>query len=224
MLTAQQLVTYALQIAKAPGYTTQAGDLLNGRLASLARRFDFDVLLKSTTFSLPAGVQQYSLPSDYVRAHELWYYIGGLPQPMRQISLPDYDRINVGSVAMAYPTMYASDPSTTPVTLYLYPMPNAQILYYLRYWSQPADIANPATSSSVPWFPDSDYLLTALAGDIMRLTDDTRQLQYAQEAENKLQAFLKMQGDRENHAQTVSLGNSFRGGAGRLPPSKVTGF
>ena len=46
MLTAQQLVTYALQIAKAPGYTTQAGDLLNGRLASLARRFDFDVLLK----------------------------------------------------------------------------------------------------------------------------------------------------------------------------------
>ena len=224
MLTAQQLVTYALQIAKAPGYTTQAGDLLNGRLASLARRFDFDVLLKSTTFSLPAAVQQYSLPTDYVRAHELWYYIGGLPQPMRQISLPDYDRINLGSVAMSYPTMYASDPSTSPVTLYLYPMPNAQILYYLRYWSQPADIANPATSSSVPWFPDSDYLLTALAGDIMRLTDDTRQLQYAQEAENKLMAFLKMQGDRENHAQTVSLGNSFRGGAGRLPPSKVTGF
>ena len=224
MLTAQQLVTYALQIAKAPGYTAQAGDLLNGRLASLARRFDFDVLLKSTTFSLAAGIQQYSLPSDYVRAHELWYYIGGLPQPMRQISLPDYDRINLGSVAMAYPTMYASDPSTTPVTLYLYPMPNAQILYYLRYWSQPADITTPATSSAVPWFPDSDYLLTALAADVMRLTDDTRQIAYAQEAEGKLQAFLKMQGDRENHAQVVSLGNSFRGGAGRLPPSKITGF
>lgn len=224
MLTAQQIVTYALQIAKAPGYTTQAGDLLNGRLSSLARRFDFDVLLKSMTFSLPAGLQQYGLPTDYVRAHELWYYIGGLPQPMRQLSLSDYDRINVGTVAMAYPTMYASDPSTSPVTLFLYPMPNAQILYYLRYWSQPADIANPSTSSTVPWFPDSDYLLTALAADVMRLTDDTRQLQYAQEAENKLQSFMKMQGDRENHAQVVSLGNSFRGGAGRLPPSKITGF
>jgi len=58
----------------------------------------------------------------------------------------------------------------------------------------------------------------------MRLTDDTRQLQYATEAQNKLQAFLKMQGDRENHARTVKLGNSFAGGSGRLPPSKVTGF
>jgi hypothetical protein len=224
MLTAQQIVTYALQIAKAPGYTTQAGDLLNGRLASLARRFDFDVLLKTTTFSLPAGVQQYSLPADYIRAHELWYYIGGLPQTMRQVSLPDYDHMNVGNVAMAYPTMYASDPSTTPVTLYLYPMPNVSIAYTLRYWSQPPDIPSPATSSVVPWFPDSDYLLTALAGDMMRLTDDTRQMQYAAEADAKLQAFLKMQGDRENHAQVVKLGNSFRDGAGRLPSSKITGF
>jgi hypothetical protein len=224
MLTAAQLVTYALQIAKAPGYTTQAADLLNGRLSSLARRYDFDVLLETTTFTLPAGVQSYALPADYIRAHELWYYIGGLPQTMRQLSLKDYDRTNVGSVAMAYPTMYSSDPSTTPVTLYLYPMPNTTIAYTLRYWRQPPDIVNAATSSEVPWFPDSDYLLTVLAGDVMRLTDDTRQMQYAAEAEAKLAAFLKMQGDRENHAQTVSLGNSFRAGGGSLPPSKITGF
>lgn len=224
MLTAQQIVTYALQIVKAPGYTTQAGDLLNGRLSSLARRFDFDVLLKTTQFSVPAGIQQYNLPADYIRAHELWYYIGGLPQAMRQISLPDFDRANVGTVAMSYPTMYASDPSTSPVTLYLYPMPNTQIGFTLRYWSQPADIVNPAGSSVVPWFPDSDYLLTAVAGDLMRITDDNRQAQYALEAQAKLNAFLKMQGDRENYARTVKLGNSFRGGAGHLPPSKITGF
>jgi hypothetical protein len=120
--------------------------------------------------------------------------------------------------------MYSSDPSTTPVTLYLYPMPNTTIAYTLRYWRQPPDIVNAATSSEVPWFPDSDYLLTVLAGDVMRLTDDTRQMQYAAEAEAKLAAFLKMQGDRENHAQTVSLGNSFRAGGGSLPPSKITGF
>lgn len=222
MLTAQQLVTYALQIAKAPGYTTQAGDLLNARLSTLARTYDLDMLLETVQFSVPAGVQTYTLPTDYVRGHELWYYIGGLPQTMRQIGLPDFDRINVGSVAMAYPTMWSSNPATS--TLYLYPMPNATIAFTLRYWSQPADIASPATSSTVPWFPDSDYLLTALAADVMRLTDDTRQLQYAQEAQGKLQSFLKMQGDRENHARTVKMGNSFRGGAGRLPPSKITGF
>lgn len=222
MLTAQQLVTYALQIAKAPGYTTQAGDLLNARLSTLARTYDLDMLLETLQFSVPAGVQTYTLPADYVRGHELWYYIGGLPQTMRQIGLPDFDRVNVGVVAMAYPTMWSSNPATN--TLYLYPMPNATIAFTLRYWSQPADIASPATSSTVPWFPDSDYLLTALAADVMRLTDDTRQLQYAQEAQGKLQSFLKMQGDRENHARTIKMGNSFRGGAGRLPPSKITGF
>lgn len=222
MLTAQQLVTYALQIAKAPGYTTQAGDLLNARLSTLARTYDLDMLLETLQFSVPAGVQTYTLPADYVRGHELWYYIGGLPQTMRQIGLPDFDRVNVGVVAMAYPTMWSSNPATN--TLYLYPMPNATIAFTLRYWSQPADIASPATSSTVPWFPDSDYLLTALAADVMRLTDDTRQLQYAQEAQAKLQSFLKMQGDRENHARTIKMGNSFRGGAGRLPPSKITGF
>jgi len=222
MFTAQQLITYALQIAKAPGYTTQAGDLLNSRLSTLARTYDLDMLLETAQFSVPAGVQIYTLPADYVRGHELWYYIGGLPQTMRQIGLPDYDRINTGSVAMAYPTMWTSNPATG--TLYLYPMPNTTVAFTLRYWSQPPDIANPATSNVVPWFPDSDYLLTALAADVMRLTDDTRQLQYATEAQNKLQAFLKMQGDRENHARTVKLGNSFAGGSGRLPPSKVTGF
>jgi hypothetical protein len=222
MLTAQQIITYALQIAKAPGYTVQAGDLLNMRLATLARTYDLDVLLKTIQFSVPAGVQTYALPADYVRGHELWYYIGGLPQSLRQVGLPDFDRVNVGAAAMANPTTWASDPASG--VLYLYPMPNSTIAFTLRYWSQPPDIASPATSSVVPWFPDSDYLLTALAADVMRLTDDTRQPQYAAEAQSKLQAFLKMQGDRENHARTIKLGNSFAGGSGRLPPSKVTGF
>jgi hypothetical protein len=222
MLTAQQIITYALQIAKAPGYTAQAGDLLNMRLATLARTYDLDVLLNTVQFSVPAGVQTYTLPADYVRGHELWYYIGGLPQSLRQVGLPDFDRINVGSAAMASPTTWASDPASG--VLYLYPMPNSTIAFTLRYWSQPPDIADPATSSVVPWFPDSDYLLTALAADVMRLTDDTRQPQYAAEAQGKLQAFLKMQGDRENHARTIKLGNSFAGGSGRLPPSKATGF
>lgn len=224
MLSAQQIITYALQIVKAPGYTQQAADLLNGRLSSLARRYDFDVLLKSTQFTVPAGIQTASAPADYIRAHELWYYIGGLPQSMKQLSLPDYDRVNVGSVAMAYPTMYASDPSQTPVLIYLYPMPNTSIQFTLRYWSQPPDIVSPATSAEVPWFPDSDYLVTALAGDLMRITDDTRQVQFAAEAQSKLNDFLKMQGDRENHAQTVKLGNAFRGNPSALPPSKITGF
>ncbi len=224
MLTAQQLITYALQIVKAPGYTAQAADFLNARLSTLARRYDFDVLRKSATINVSAGTQAYPLPSDYIRGKEVFYYIGGLPQTIAQVSLSDYNSVNTGSIAQAYPTQWASDPSTTPATLYLYPMPNTSFPLTINYWSQPADIANAATSSQVPWLPDSNYLLTALSADLSLLTNDDRQAQFAQEAAAMLQAMLKSQGDKEGYAQTIKLGASFRGGAGKLPPSKLTGY
>ena len=223
MLTAQQLITYALQIVKAPGYTTQASDFLNARLSTLARRYDFDVLRKAAVINVLTGQQSYPLPVDYLRGKEVYYYIGGLPQTISQIALSDYNSVNVGNLAMSYPTQWASDPSTTPPTLYLYPMPNTSFPLTVNYWSQPADIANPATSSQVPWVPDSNYLLTALCADLSMLTNDDRQVQFAQEAEGMLRAMLKSQGDKEGYAQTVKLGGRFRG-HGHLPPSKITGF
>lgn len=224
MLTAAQIVNYALQIVKAPGYTQQAGDLLNARLSTLARRYDFDVLRATATINVVAGVQAYPLPANYIRGKEVYYYIGGLPQTLSQISLSDYNSINTGKLAMAYPTQWASDPSQSPPVLYLYPMPNTSFPLTVNYWSQPPDIPNPATSNQVPWFPDSNYLLTALAADLALITNDDRQPMLAQEAAAMLQAFLKMQGDKEGYAQTIRRGGSFRGTAAKLPPSKITGF
>ncbi|MDE2343059.1 MAG: hypothetical protein KGL63_06650 [Betaproteobacteria bacterium] len=224
MLTAQQLVTYALQIVKANNYTTQAGDLLNGRLSSLARQFDFDVLNTSTQISVTSGTQKYTLPADYNRGAQFYYYIGGLPEGLDQMSLEDYNLLNVGSLAMAYPTNWASDPSTSPTTLYLYPMPNTSFPLYLQYFKQPADITNPSTSSAVPWLPDSDYLLTQLTADMMMLTDDARLGEFQARADMLLQRFLKMQGDKEGYAQHVKKGAGFRNQRTKLPPSKITGF
>lgn len=228
MLTAAQLITYALQAAKAPGFTQQAGDLLNARLSSMARRYDFDVLKKFTTINVVPGVQQYNLPSDYVRGLALYYYIGGLPQTLNQIDLDLYNSVNAGSITMAYPTQYATDPGpgVAPylAQLFLYPMPNLSFPLTLRYASQPPDIANPATSNVIPWFPDSMCLLNLLTADLALLTDDTRAAELQQTATAMFDAFMKMQGDKEGYAQTVKLGQAFSNQKLKLPASKLTGF
>jgi hypothetical protein len=227
MLTAAQLVKYALQAIKAPGYAAQAGDFLNARLSSMARRFDFDVLKTFTTINVQAGVQQYVLPSDYVRGLDLFYYIGGLPQQVAQIDLNIYNALNAGSLAMSYPTKFATDPSTVdglPPYLYLYPMPNVPFPLTLRYASQPPDIVNPATSNVVPWFPDSMVLLALLSADLALLTDDTRMADMQASATGQFEAFLKMQGDKEGYATTVKLGQSYSNKNAKLPASKITGF
>lgn len=227
MLTAAQLIQYALQAAKAPGYTQQAGDFLNGRLSSMARRFDFDVLKKFATINVQAGVQRYLLPTDYVRGLDCFYYIGGLPQTLGQIDLNEYNALNAGSLSMAYPTKYATDPSTAggvPPYIYFYPMPNTAFPMSLRYASQPPDIANPATSSVVPWFPDSMLLLALLTADLCLLTDDTRAGELAASANSQFVSFLKMQGDKEGYVNTVKLGQSFQRQRNKLPASKLTGF
>lgn len=227
MLTSAQLIKYALQAAKAPGYTQQAADFLNGRLSSMARRFDFDVLKKFAIINTIAGVQQYTLPTDYVRGLDLRYYIGGLPQSVGQIDLNEFNSINAGSLSMAYPTKYATDPSTAggaAPLIYLYPMPNTAMPITLRYASQPPDIANADTSSVVPWFPDSMLLLSLLTADLCLLTDDTRGGELMQSASAQLLAFLKMQGDSEGYVNTVKLGQSFQKQRNKLPASKLTGF
>jgi hypothetical protein len=227
MLTSAQIIAYALQAAKCPGYTQQAGDFLNGRLSSMARRFDFDVLKKFAIINTITGVQQYTLPTDYVRGLDLRYYIGGLPQSIGQIDLNVYNAINAGSLAMAYPTKYATDPSTAggaAPLLYLYPMPNTSFPMTLRYASQPPDISNPATSNVVPWFPDSMLLVNLLTADLCLLTDDTRTAELQASANGQFLAFLKMQGDKEGYVNTVKLGQSFQKQRNRLPASKLTGF
>lgn len=223
MYTAQQLVTYALQIVKAPGYTQQAGDMLNARLAQLAQNYDLQVLMRSTVINMVSGTQQYTLPADYVRGQQVLYYIGGLPQTLNAIDLSNYTALNSGTVLQAYPTLWTSDPSQTPPLLYVYPMPSLSTPLTVRYFYKPTDIVNPATSSTVPWFPDGTYLLTALAADLMGITDDTRQAEWLDRANNMLRDFLKMQGDQDNYAKTVKLSPSFRGGRA-LPPSKLTGY
>ena len=48
----------------------------------------------------------------------------------------------------------------------------------LRYFCQMPDIATPETSALIPWFPNQTYLVTRVAGELMRATDDSRMSDY----------------------------------------------
>jgi hypothetical protein len=87
------------------------------------------------------------------------------------------------------------------------------------------DITTPETSSSVPWFPNTKYLITALACELMKLTNDDRYLAYKADADDILMRYLKMKDDPEGRAKRVQLDRRFFGNRfNRLPNTKLIGW
>jgi len=70
-------------------------------------------------------------------------------------------------------------------------------------------------TSTVPWFPNTNYLITRLAGELMKITNDNRwqgilgdadpQKDTAGSAASLLRAYLKMKDDPETAVKTVTL-------------------
>src|SRR5258708_6141439 len=101
-LQAQQIVSLALQIAKAPGYTAQAGQLLNTILSELNQSYDLVVARKNFTFNFntsatglgyAAGCGPNPLPADYLRAPRggHFYNIQGTIYKMVNIEQAEFD-------------------------------------------------------------------------------------------------------------------------------------
>ena len=233
--TAAQIVQLATQIAKCPSYLTQAGQYLNMALQSLALTNDFEVCLRRATIVLSPspGDGPYPLPSDYLRmqADEVQYVFGGMPVTMINVPVADLDALQKLPVTAAYPTVFSTDLSGGQgnSVLNVWGPPSGQINLDVRYFSLPPDIVTPETSSVVPWFPFSDYLVARVAGDMMRLSGDNRAPLFLGDnpmgAEGMLRKFLSLQNDTEGRAMTVRLDPRFFGaGGGSLPPSKVYPF
>lgn len=228
MLTSAQIVQQILQICKVPGYTSQAGQLLNVVLGDLAQSNDFDILRKLTVITTSGASASYSLASDHLRTREVFYSISGEPFFLTQIPLEDYDKLFEGAGVSSYPTMYATDlgqvppgqPGYSPV-MYFWPPPSMALSVNVRYQAMPADITTPESSATVPWFPNQRYLIKQVAADLMMLTDDERQQTYAHEAEDILRKYLMMDDDKEGYVRQVKLdGRSFRNPGG-LKATKV---
>ena len=222
-LTAAQIVTLACQEAKCPGFTSQAGQLLNATLQDLCMNWDIDQARGQFLFNFNSGTGSgsgpYTLPADYLRTEvddgkDLFFYtIDGVPYPLIQVTLAEYNWMVQTPGFQSYPYNYATDLSQSPPQMFVWPPASGSYAATLRYWKKMPDISLPESSSTVPWFPNTQILIRSLAGRLMGLTGDNRQPDYLGDdpgryplgAGTLLNAWLKNSKDREGAAKTVGL-------------------
>ena len=252
--TAAQIVSLSCAIAKTPGMIVQAGQLLNVVLQELCQTYDFDVAKKTVfgTFntSLVAllgdsvyGSGPYPLPADYLRAEigDVFWTLPntGVKYPLIPIDLAEFDVAVQQAGLQNYPSFFCTDMSPNDAvqqgdtsgapTFYIYMPPSGNYPYTIRYRSQMPDIATPESSTTVPWFPNQNYLITRLAGELMKISDDERAPRFLGEgpdgAQGILDRYLKLKDDKSNRSQSVKLDRrQFGPSFSNLPNTKLVGW
>ena len=240
MYNAAQIVAISCQIAKCPNFTSQGGTLLNVILADLSQTYDFTLARALFSFSFNSatgnGAGPYTLPADYLRTprnDDEFFTISGVPYRMKPIDYEEYLNLPQTPGFTDYPQMFATDMSQSPPVEFFWPPPSASMPVTQLYQRQMPDIATPETSTSVPWFPNQNYLITRLAGELMRVTSDARWQQFLSDdgdrnpdgAGSILRRYLKMKDDETNRAKTVKLDpRRFGRNFSTLPNTKVIGW
>ena len=241
-LQAQQIVSLACQVAKCPGFTSQAGQFLNTTLQSLAQDYDFQVIRKTYNFTFDtsatgngyvAGCGPNLMPSDFLRAHKLgaFYLINGVPYTMIGYEQNEFDQFVQQAGNQAYPYAFYMDVSKSPMELYVWVPAAGAYPATVRYNPQMPDITTPESSTTVPWFPNTQFLINATASELMGITNDSRR---ASGAEFSIEAiylqlakYLKMKDDPESAGtKRVTLDRRLFGGSmwARLPNTKQIGW
>ncbi|OYV98222.1 MAG: hypothetical protein B7Z62_04350 [Deltaproteobacteria bacterium 37-65-8] len=225
-LTAQQIVADALAIAKCPGFVSLGGRCLNLVLQDLVMHRNLKVNLVSTTIPVIANSNgPFNLEPDYLRTYELMYLINDQPYFLQPSNRQQFDSEPNKSTTSNYPYEWATDLSPVatqqPGLLYIYPQSNTGLTLTHRYMVKRADILTPESSATIPWFEDQDYLVTATAMRLMRVTDDTRYPGFEADAMRMLGVHLLTEGDEQQVVKEVKLDpRRFRIG-GSLRPTKI---
>lgn len=219
-LSAAQICTRAAQIARVPGFLTQAGDSLNVVLQELCQDFDFALARKTYTFNFNTsqlnslGQAYQDFPADFLRAirNECFYFISGVPYPMIPLDLSEFDMLVQQSGVSNFPIFFYVSMADSPPRAFFWMPPSGAYLVTVKYFSQMPDIATPSTSSTIPWFPNQNYLITRVAGELMKDSDDERAAQYLGDSDNNpggagtiLRKYLQMKDNKGDRAQTVEL-------------------
>jgi hypothetical protein len=211
-LTAAAICTLATQIARVPGFTSQAGQELNAILSDLCQTYDFQVAKATYQFSLPTGGaggnfvgatglnslgQAFiNLPTNYLRAikWDCFYTISGVPYPMIPADQEEGDMLVQQANVSNFPIFFWTDMTLTGATNNGYPgfpvmlfwqVPSGAYPATLRYYSQMSDISSPQSSTVIPWFPNQSYLIRRLAGELMKYSDDDRIGAYLGDDDNR---------------------------------------
>jgi len=213
-LTAAQICTRAAQIARVPGFLTQAGDSLNVVLQELCQDYDFAPARKTYNFNFnvsqidPLSGQAYQdLPADYLRGirNEAFYTISGMPYPMIPLDLSEFDMLVEQAGLSNFPVFYYVSMSNSPPRMFFWMPPSGAYPATVKYWSLMPDIATPATSSAVPWFPNQKYLIKRVAAELMEDSDDERAPAFKTACDSLLKGYLQMKDDKGDRAQVVEL-------------------
>jgi len=244
-LTAAQICSLAGQIAKCPGFTLQAGQFLNAILQELAQDYDFLVIRKSYEFNLSTsasgngyavGAGPNAMPADFLRLHRngSFYMINQVPYKLIGVSQEEFDTFVQQPGLASYP--YLAYVDVTQVAgqepgLYVWPPASGAYPATIRYNPQMPDIAAPETSLTVPWFPNQNYLISRLAGELMRVAGDDRFTTFLSDqpgsggAAEMLSKYMKMKDDPETAVKTVTLDRRhFRAAFTNLPNTKQIGW
>lgn len=229
--TSQQIVALACSVAKCPGYIVQGGQYMNIVLQDLWMHYD----LKVNRVTQPLVVQAatngpFNLEVDYARTYDMFYLQNGLPYFLHPVSAEEFDQEFKDPSISNYPYEYQTDLSTqaqvasgTAGLVYIYPQSSGQITLTHRYMVQQPDITSPQTSTVVPWFADTDYLIKAIAYRLFDITGDDRRESFMKSCADMLRTHLIMEGDEQAIVKSVKLDPRVFRGNRSVKPTKVTG-
>ena len=243
-LTAAQIVDLTTQIAKCPGFQSQALAFLNSVLQELAQDYDFNVIRKSFEFNLSTtaagngyatGSGPNLMPSDFLRLHRngSFYLISQVPYKLIGVTQEEFDSFVQQPGLNSYP--YLAYVDVTQVTgqepgLYVWPPSSGAYPATIRYNPQMPQITD---TSEIPWFPNTNYLIRRVAGELMGITNDDRMPAFLGSDEDAtptgagvlLRKYLQMKDDPETAAKTVGLDRRhFRAAFTNLPNTKTIGW
>ena len=209
-LTATQITTKARAIAKCPGFLSQSGEYLNLTLKDLVLHRELKMLRKQGSISVTVGSNgPFALPTDYLRTYDLFYTVNNFPYFLFPLSQEQYDQLFKDPSIANYPYSYTTDLTAQQTqsagSLFIYPQSTTALTLTHRYMVNMADISTPESSSTVPWFPDQDYLVHATATRLMQDTDDQRYESYKVMGENMLRTHLIMEGDEQKVVKEIRL-------------------
>lgn len=227
--------------------------MLNTVLEELCTSYDFEVAAGTYYFNFDPGLTSlignsiygsgpYPLPSDFLRCcgpESVWWTNQGVPYPLIPLDLSEFDMAVQQAGLQSYPYWFATDVSLADATqegvvgtnavAYVYAPPSGAYPCTVRYQKLMPQIVTPETSSLVPWFPNSNYLINRVAGEMMRLTDDERWKEFLGDgpfgAEGILRKYLIMKDNKTNRAQTAKLDRRYFGSSiSGLPNTKSVGW
>jgi hypothetical protein len=205
-------------------------------LSDLCQNYDLELARKTTTFAFSTSSGPYTLPADYLRARKgmVFYTYNGIPYFPVPIDISEYDSLVQQAGFADFPRDFTTDMAATPPTMYFWPPPSIPgIIVTVRYYAQMPDIATPESSTDTPWFPNDNYLITRLAGEIMQLTGDDRAEKFLGDSDDAtplgagvlLRKYLKLKDDPEGKTSTVQLDRRrFGTNWNRLKNSKQVGW